>query len=300
MSAVVEASAKARTLVEALPYIRSYRNRVVVVKLGGEPLDDAALAARVSEDVALLALVGLRVVVVHGGGPQITRAMQQRGIEPLFANGLRITDDASMELVQHTLIGGVNADLVRRLNAAGAPAVGLSGIDASCIVATRSLGSNGEDLGRVGNVLEVRPAAILALLEQGMTPVVAPVGVSAPECVSQVRPRPPLGETLNVNADAAAAAVAGSLRAEKLVYLTNVEGLYRDLGNRGSLISEMKRDDLAALAPRLSAGMAPKAASALAALDAGVGKVHILDGRVEHSLLLEIFTEDGIGTQVLP
>ncbi len=284
----VGAQDKARTLVEALPYIRSYRNRVVVVKLGGEPLDDPALAARVAEDLALLALVGLRVVVVHGGGPQISREMKSRGIEPRFLDGLRVTDDASMDLVQRTLVGEINSELVRRLNHAGASAVGLSGIDATTVAAERAPGPEGQDLGRVGAVAEVRTALLDSLLERGFVPVVASLGVSRD------------GETLNVNADVAAAAVAAALHADKLVYLTNVEGLYRDLGDPATLVSEMKRDDLAALLPSLSSGMKPKMGSALAALDAGVAKVHVLDGRVEHVLLLEIFTTEGAGTQVLP
>lgn len=279
MSAVTEAA----TLIEALPYIRTYRNRVVVVKLGGEPLDDPRLATVFAEDVALLALVGIHVVVVHGGGPQISREMRERGVAPEFRDGLRVTGDAAMEIVQRTLVGDVNAGLVRRLNDAGAAAVGLSGIDATTIEAT-PVG----DLGRVGTVAGVRTALLASLLEDGFTPVVAPVGVG------------PRATTLNVNADVAAGAIASALRADKLVYLTNVEGLYRDLGDASSLISEMKRDDLAALLPDLSEGMRPKMESTLAALDAGVPKVHVLDGRVEHALLLEIFTPDGVGTQVLP
>ena len=279
--------AKAATLIEALPYIRSYRNRVVVVKLGGEPLDDPRLATVFAEDVALLSLVGIRVVVVHGGGPQISREMQRRGVEPEFRDGLRVTGDAAMGIVQQTLVGDVNADLVRRLNEAGAAAVGVSGIDATTIEAAR-VSWNGADLGRVGAVTAVRTALLTSLLEDGFTPVVAPVGVGSD------------ATTLNVNADVAAAAVASALGADKLVYLTNVEGLYRDLGDASSLVSEMKRDDLAALVPHLSEGMRPKMESAVAALDAGVPKVHVLDGRVEHALLLEIFTPDGVGTQVLP
>lgn len=283
-----EATLKARTLIEALPYIRSYRNRVVVVKLGGEPLDDAALASQVAEDIALLSLVGLKVVVVHGGGPQISRAMQQRGIEPRFLGGLRVTDDESMELVQQVLIGEINSGLVRRLNAAGIAAVGMSGIDAGSMTAEKVAGPNGEDLGRVGRVVAVDPVYIRSILAGGFVPVVASIAPNVD------------GMALNVNADAAAASVATAVEAEKLVYVTNVEGLYRDFGDRDSLVSELKTDDLAALTPSLSSGMRPKAESALAALGAGVGKVHILDGRVEHALLLEIFTPEGIGTQVLP
>lgn len=288
MTSHVEATLKARTLIEALPYIRSYRNRVVVVKLGGGSLDDPALAAGVAEDVALLSLVGVRVVVVHGGGPQISRAMEQRGIEPRFLGGLRVTDDASMQLVQQVLIGEINSGLVRRLNAAGIAAVGMSGIDAGSILAEPLRGPAGEDLGRVGRVVAVDPAYIRSILDGGFIPVVASIAPTSD------------GVALNVNADAAAASVASAVGAEKLVYVTDVEGLYRDFGDRDSLVSELKTDDLAALVPSLSSGMRPKAESALAAMDAGVAKVHILDGRVEHALLLEIFTPEGIGTQVLP
>lgn len=288
MTTQAEATLKARTLIEALPYIRSYRNRVVVVKLGGEPLDDPALASQVAEDIALLSLVGVNVVVVHGGGPQISRAMKQRGIEPRFLGGLRVTDDESMELVQQVLIGDINSGLVRRLNAAGIAAVGMSGIDAGSMTAEKVAGPGGEDLGRVGRVVAVDPAYIRSVLAGGFVPVVASIAPTAE------------GVALNVNADAAAAVVASAVEAEKLVYVTNVEGLYRDFGDRDSLVSELKTDDLAALTPSLSSGMRPKAESALAALEAGVAKVHILDGRVEHALLLEIFTPEGIGTQVLP
>lgn len=285
---IADAATKARTLLEALPYIREYRNRVVVVKLGGEAVDDPASATNVAEDLALLSFVGVRVVVVHGGGPQISRAMAVHGLEPRFVEGLRVTDDASMEVVQQVLIGEINARLVGRLNQVGAAAVGVSGIDASCIVAETTASSSGRSLGRVGTVVEVRPDYLSSLLERGFTPVVASVAPSSD------------GIAHNVNADSAAAAVAAALEAEKLIFVTNVEGLYADLGDKDSLISEIKRDDLAALLPTLSSGMRPKASSALAAIDGGVAKIHILDGRVEHALLLEIFTPEGVGTQVLP
>ena len=283
-----DATTKARTLIEALPYIREYRNRVVVVKLGGEALDDPVSATNVAEDLALLTLVGVRVVVVHGGGPQISRAMEAQGLEARFVEGLRVTDDASMDVVQQVLIGEINARLVGRLNQAGAAAVGVSGMDASSLIAETTATSSGHSLGRVGTVVEVRPGYIASLLEQGFTPVVASVAPTRD------------GIAHNVNADAAAAAVAGALEAEKLVYVTNVEGLYRDLGDRDSLMSEIKSAELTALLPDLSSGMRPKAESALAAISSGVAKIHIIDGRVEHALLLEIFTPEGVGTQVLP
>ena len=282
------AAAKAKTLVEALPYIRSYRGSTVVVKVGGAALDDAQLASAVAEDLALLSLVGLNLVVVHGGGPQVSGAMSRAGIEPSFVGGLRVTDDESMALVQQVLVGRINSDLVARLCATGLEAVGLSGFDGGLLVAERISGPAGEDLGRVGTVARVRPQLLESLVEQSYTPVIASV---APDGS---------GGALNVNADAVAGAVAAALGAAKLVYLTNVEGLYADFGDKGSLLSEMKGSELGALTETLSEGMRPKAASAVAALEGGVGKVHILDGRVRHALLLEIFTDEGIGTQVLP
>jgi acetylglutamate kinase len=275
-------------LVEALPYMRSYRARVVVVKVGGAALDDPFLAQSVAEDLALMTMVGIKVVVVHGGGPQVTEAMLDAGIEPSFVGGLRVTDAASMEHVRRVLVGSINGNLVGRLNAAGLAAVGLSGADGAMVVASQTTGPNGEDIGLVGEVDSVAPDLLTSLLDGGYTPVIASVAPSGE------------GRFLNVNADAVAGAVAGALGAEKLVYLTNVEGLYRDLGDEGSLVSELKRSELEQMAGNLSEGMRPKAISATNALAAGVGKIHILDGRVPHALLLEVFTDEGIGTQVLP
>ena len=280
-----DASSKTATLVEALPYIRSWRGRTVVVKIGGAALDDAALAELVAEDIALLTLVGIKVVVVHGGGPQVSAEMDKAGIVPRFVGGLRVTDDESLRIVRQVLVGTINGDLVGRLTGAGAPAVGLNGSDGHLIVADRT--SEGE-LGRVGDVTSIRPDLLHALLTEGYTPVVASVAPTSD------------GELLNVNADAVAGAVAGAMQAEKLVFLTNVDGLYRDLGDRDSLLSEVKLAELQDMIPALSEGMRPKAEAAAAALRARVGKVHILDGRVGHALLLEIFTDEGIGTQVLP
>jgi acetylglutamate kinase len=282
------AAHKAKTLIEALPYIRSYRGQTVVIKIGGAALDDARLAATVADDLALLSLVGLRLVVVHGGGPQVSGAMSSAGLEPNFIGGLRVTDDESMALVQQVLVGRINSDLVARLCRSGISAVGLSGFDGGLLLAEQTSGPGGEDLGRVGRVADVQPRLLESLLEQSYTPVIASV---APDGS---------GQALNVNADAVAGSIAAAVGAAKLVYLTNVEGLYSDFGDRGSLVSEMKVAELAALTGELSEGMRPKAASAVDALQGGVGKVHILDGRVPHALLLEIFTDEGIGTQVLP
>lgn len=280
-----EVAAKAATLVEALPYIRSWRGRTVVTKIGGAALDDPALAALVAEDIALLTLVGMKVVVVHGGGPQVSEAMDRAGIEPRFVGGLRVTDDDSLRIVRQVLMGTINGDLVARLNAAGASAVGINGSDGQLVVAERV---THQDLGHVGSVVSVKPELLVALVTDGYTPVVASVAPS------------PEGELLNVNADAVAGALAAALRAEKLVLVTNVDGLYRDLGDRDSLLSEVKLHELEEMIPTLSEGMRPKAEAAAAALRTNVGKVHILDGRVPHALLLEVFTDEGIGTQVLP
>jgi acetylglutamate kinase len=286
-STLVEAGAKAGILVEALPYIRRYRGETVVVKVGGAALDDEDLASVAAADLAMLALVGIRIVVVHGGGPQVSAAMSAAGIEPRFVAGLRVTDEASMALVQQVLIGSINADLVARLCGSGVGAVGLSGVDGSLLQSVRTSGPQGEDLGRVGRITDVNKDLLTALLDDGYTPVIASVAAA------------PDGHVLNINADAVAGAVAACMGAAKLVYLTNVEGLYRDLGDHGSLVSEITRAELADIVESLSEGMRPKVESALDALDKGVGKVHILDGRVHHALLLEIFTDEGVGTQVL-
>lgn len=279
---------KARTLAEALPYIRNYRGQTVVVKIGGAALQDRALAVLAAGDLALMALVGIRLVVIHGGGPQVSEAMAQAGLEPRFVAGLRVTDDATLETVRRVLVGSINSDLVTRLCVAGLSAVGLAGSDGRLLQAERTQGPAGEDLGRVGRVTSVRAALLESLLSSGHTPVIASIAPGAD------------GTLLNVNADAVAGAVAAALRAVKLVYLTNVEGLYRDFGAGGAPISELRMGELEAMTPQLSAGMRPKAASATEALRAGVDKVHIIDGRIEHALLLEVFTDSGIGTQVVP
>lgn len=288
MGARSEAAAKAGVLVEALPYIRSYRGETVVVKVGGAPLEDRDHAARLAEDIALLSLVGIRLVIVHGGGPQVSRSMAALGLKAEFVGGLRVTSPEAMRVVEQVLVGEMNPSLVRALAGAGLAAVGVSGSDGGLLRATRRASDAGGDIGLVGEVGGVDPRILESLLGDGYTPVVASV---APDHG---------GTPLNLNADLAAAAIAAAVGAAKLVYLTNVEGLYRDLAEGGSLISELKAEDLRAMIPALSEGMRPKASSAVRALQEGVGKVHILDGRVPHALLLEIFTDEGIGTQVLP
>lgn len=277
---------KADVLIEALPYIRQYKGATVVVKIGGAALEDPGHAAEVAQDLALLSLVGLRLVILHGGGPQVSEAMTAAGLEPRFVGGLRVTDESAVKIVEQVLVGTINKALSDGLNRAGLRAVGLSGIDGGLLKARVAAGPSGEDIGRVGEVTSVDTTVLTSLLEQGSVPVIASLGTDG------------IGP-LNINADIAAGAIAGALQASKLVYLTNVEGLYTDLGDDDSLVSELKADDLAAMLPGLTEGMRPKAQSAVDALRAGVAKVHILDGRVSHALLLEIFTDEGIGTQVL-
>lgn len=280
-------ASKTHVLSEALPWIRAHHGATVVVKIGGEALVDPKQAASVAGDLALLALVGMRLVVVHGGGPQVSEAMDSAGLEPLFVGGLRVTTPESIHIVKSVLIGTINFELVGLLKNAGLAPVGLSGADGGLLSAEVTTGPGGEDIGMVGRVTGVNASLLDSLLEDGYTPVVASV---APDGE---------GSPLNVNADAAAGAIAASMRASKLVYLTNIEGLYADLGEEGSLISELEADELRSLLPKLSSGMRPKASSILDALDQGVGKAHIIDGRVEHALLLEVFTDEGVGTQVL-
>ena len=286
MSSKDLAATKAATLLEALPYIRAWRNRTIVVKIGGQALDDPALTALVADDLALLTLVGVHVVIVHGGGPQVSDAMRSAGIEPSFVGGLRVTDDESIEIVRRVLVGSINNDLVAALGAAGVRAVGLSGADGQVIAASKLVSE--PDLGNVGEIVSVRTDLVSVLLREGYTPVVASIAPGSD------------GGPLNINADEVAGRLATALEAEKLVFLTNVDGLYADFGDEGSLISELKAGELRAMTVDLSEGMRPKAISILAALDGGVGKAHILDGRVAHALLLEVFTDEGIGTQVLP
>jgi len=278
--------AKARVLHEALPWIRSFTGRTIVVKYGGNAMTDERLRDLFVEDVLLLRTVGVDVVVVHGGGPEITAAMRELGKEPRFVDGQRVTDAEAMDVVRMVLVGRVNKDLVGRLNRTGRVAVGLSGEDGLLITARKRIDPGGHDLGFVGDVESVDPTALRALTGAGLVPVVA--GVAAG----------PEGHPYNVNADAIAAALAGALGAAKVVYLTNVEGLYADAGDPGSLIPKLDVGDLEAMlaSGAVHTGMVPKLAGIAAALRAGVGSASIIDGRLDHALLLELFTDEGVGT----
>ncbi len=283
-SRIATGMGKARIFSEAMPFIKAFRGTTVVIKYGGSAMVDEALRDTFADDVAMLHYVGIKPVIVHGGGPHISRAMGQRGIEPQWIDGLRITDAETIRVVQSTLAGEVNPDIVRLVNAHGSLAAGINGLDGNLFVAT----PRDDRLGFVGDVAAVNPALLLSLQDQGYVPVVAPLA------------RGEDGHAYNLNADTAAGALASALGAAKLVYLTDVEGLYLDLGDADSLVSQITLPELRELIDGggISAGMLPKLESAITAMTNGVDRVHILDGRVQHALLLEIFTPEGIGTMV--
>jgi|SRR5438309_6507856 len=274
----------AEVLVEALPFIRKFHGDVVIVKLGGSSLEEAKKT--VLEDVVLLRYIGMKPVVVHGGGPEISAMQQRLGIESRFVDGLRVTDERSMEVVKMVLTGKVNPELVSALNTLGAQAVGISGEDGPCILARPYSGSNGEDLGLVGEVAQVNDEPLMALLDRSYIPVVASIGLGYD------------GRSYSVNADSVAAELAVALRARKLILLTDVEGV-KD--SSGRLINEIVAHDVADHLAKgtISGGMIPKVKAALRSL-AGVEKAHIINGRVPHALLLELLTERGIGTMIVP
>jgi acetylglutamate kinase len=293
---------KAGLLVEALPWLERFHGRTVVVKYGGNAMTDAPLQRAFAEDVVFLRYAGLRPVVVHGGGPQITAHLDRLGIESVFEAGHRVTTPETMDVVRMVLVGQVQREIVGLINAHGPFAIGLSGEDANLFTAERhALTVDGEpvDLGLVGDVAAVKPGIVQGLVADGRIPVVSSVARSA---TSSGR----AGEVYNLNADTAAAALAVALRAEKLVVLTDVEGLYAEWPADGAgpraddVISSIDADDLEVLLPSLATGMVPKMAACLRAVRGGVPKAHVIDGRVPHALLVEVFTDDGVGTQVLP
>lgn len=283
----MSAVSTANVLVDALPYIRRFAGKTVVVKYGGNALagtGEAEALASLAEDLVLMNTVGIRTVVVHGGGPQINEMLSRLGIESHFSNGLRVTDQATMEVVRMVLNGHVNPSIVTALNRFGNVAVGVSGEAAR----TLEVVARDPELGLVGDVSLVRPALIEGLLDDGLIPVVSTVGVDAG------------GRAHNVNADTAAGAIAGALVAEKIIYLTDVPGLRSGRSGDGEVISSLSCDGLRELLTdgTVSGGMIPKVNSILSALGAGVRSAHILDGRVPHALLLELFTTEGVGTMV--
>jgi acetylglutamate kinase len=292
-AAVRVAAGKARTLVEALPWLERFRGALVVVKYGGNAMTDDALKLAFAQDVAFLRYAGLRPVVVHGGGPQIGAMLTRMGLTSEFKGGLRVTTPEVMEVVRMVLTGQVQRELVGLLNQHGALAVGLSGEDAHLFQARRrGTVVDGEevDLGLVGDVVGVNPAAVLDIVEAGRIPVVSTVAPDLDEP----------GQVLNVNADTAASALAVALRARKLVVLTDVEGVYADWPDRDSLLSQIGVSEAKLLLRQVDSGMVPKLEACIRAVEGGVPQAHVIDGRAPHSLLLEVFTDEGIGTMVLP
>ncbi|QER42032.1 acetylglutamate kinase [Thermodesulfobacterium sp. TA1] len=287
---------KAKILISALPYFREFYKKIMVIKYGGHAMVDPSLKVNFAQDIALMRYVGICPVIVHGGGPQINQVMERMGLKPVFIEGQRVTDEETMNVVEMVLVGTVNKSIVSLLNRAGVKAVGLSGRDGELIVAEKMkvYKYRGEDrppeiidIGRVGKVKEVNPQVLFSLIEKDFIPVIAPVGIG------------PEGEAYNINADLVAGALAAALKAEKLIYLSDVEGVKDE---KGELISTLTIEDIDRLIESgvAKGGMIPKLKSAKKALSAGVNKVHIIDGRIPHSLIIELFTDEGLGTQILP
>jgi len=277
---------RAQTLVEALPYMRKFFGKTIVIKYGGKAWTNEALKRNIAEDIVLMRYVGIKPVVVHGGGEAITAMMEKLNIKPRFIDGNRVTDEETMEVVEMVLVGKINKEIVSILNQLGGRAIGLEGKDGGLILAKRVKDKN---LGLVGQIEEINPKCIEVLEKEDFIPVIAPVGVSRE------------GETLNINADMVAAGIAKSLHAEKLIFLTDVEGILEDISDKNSLLSTLsieKMNDLMRK-EKIQKGMRAKVRACEEALKGGVKKVHIISGRIPHSLLLEIFTDRGIGTQVV-
>jgi acetylglutamate kinase len=280
----LDARAKAEILVEALPYIRRFWQKIVVVKYGGNALGDGSSLGGFATDIVLMRSVGMRPVVVHGGGPQIGELLSRLGKKSEFRSGLRVTDADTLDIARMVLVGKVNRDIVAAINVHGPLAVGVSGEDASLIQAT----ALDPSLGFVGDVTKVLPELLVRLLAENLVPVVATIGTDE------------TGQAYNINADTAAGAIAKALEAEKLVFLTDIEGIRADEDDPTSLLAQLGRAELEELMVKgaVAGGMVPKARAALDAVSGGVAQVHILDGRAPHALLLEIFTRSGIGTMV--
>jgi acetylglutamate kinase len=281
---------RAELLIEALPYIRAFQGKTLVIKYGGAAMEQADLKEQFAKDVLLLRLVGIRPVIVHGGGPQIGALMKRLGKEPRFVGGMRVTDEETVEIVEMVLVGKINKEIVGLINLHGGRAVGLSGKDASLLRARKRLhrmpDGSSADIGLVGEVESVNPEPIRLLEESGFIPVIAPVGVGA------------AGETYNINADLVAGDVAAALFAEKLIHLTDVAGIK---GEDGRLISTLTKREAERLIKSgiIDGGMLPKVESSLRALTGGAQKAHIIDGRVLHAILLEVLTKEGIGTEIV-
>ena len=287
---------KASILVEALPYIQEFYGKTIVIKYGGNAMVGDELKEKVMQDIALMKYVGIRPVIVHGGGPEITGFLKKVGKQSSFVAGLRVTDAETVEIAEMVLDGNVNSEIVNLLNHRGVRAVGLSGKDAGLIEARKKLATvyDGDmakkvDIGYVGEVAKVNTALLEDLLDQDYVPIIAPIGVGKD------------GESYNINADYVAAEIAGALQAEKLLLLTDIEGIYKDFNDKSTFISTLHLPEAREYIKEgiIAGGMIPKVEACLTALEQGAGKTHIIDGRLDHSIILEVFTSKGIGTQVV-
>jgi acetylglutamate kinase len=280
---------KAETLIESLDWLRQFHDKVIVIKFGGNAMVDQELQRAFAQDVAYLRYVGIKPIVVHGGGPQITARLSELGIESIFRGGMRVTDEQSIPVIKDVLKNQIGAQLAELIQEAGASAKVLSGEDENLFKAVKvqaQLPEGPVDLGLVGEVRSVNPRAVLNAIENSVVPVISSIAPNSD------------GQLLNVNADSAAAALAVAVGAEKLMVLTDVQGLYSDWPNKDSLISSISIEELKELLPKLESGMIPKMQACLEAVEGGVPKAHIIDGRTPHSILLEVFTKSGVGTQV--
>lgn len=294
---MLDAEIKAGTLVEALPYIQEFYGKTIVIKYGGNAMINEELKQKVMEDVSLLKYVGMRPVIVHGGGPDITQFLKKVGKQSAFVSGLRVTDEETVEIAEMVLDGKVNSDIVNMLNHRGVKAVGLSGKDAGLIKAQKKLATvydetgqkENVDIGYVGQVASIDTSILDTLLDNGYIPVIAPIGVGED------------GESYNINADYVAAKIAGALQAEKLLLLTDTEGVYKDFADKDTFISTLTVAEAKAYIQSgiISGGMIPKIEACLKSIESGTNKVHIIDGRQPHSIILELLTSSGIGTQVI-
>ena len=282
-----EVMEKAQVLIEALPYIQRFNRKIIVVKYGGSAMIDEELKKHVIQDVTLLKLVGFKPIIVHGGGKEISRWVEKTGMQPEFVNGLRKTDAATMEIAEMVL-NKVNKSLVQMVEELGVNAIGMSGKDGGLLRVEKKY-SDGQDIGYVGEITEVNPKILEDLLERDFLPIVCPIGMDANY------------ETYNINADDAACAIAQAVQAEKLAFLTDIEGVYKDPADKSTLISELTVSEARELIADgfIGGGMLPKLNNCMEAIEKGVSRVHILDGRIAHCLLLEIFTNKGIGTAIL-
>ena len=283
----LEPMQKAAVLIEALPYIQRFNRKIVVVKYGGSAMVDEELKKKVIQDVVLLKLVGFKPIIVHGGGKEISKWVGKVGKEPQFINGLRVTDEETMEIAEMVL-GRVNKSLVSMVESLGVKAIGISGKDGGLLKVKKKY-SDGKDIGYVGEISEVDPQILFDMMEKDFLPIICPVGLDDEF------------NTYNINADDAACAVARAVGANKLAFLTDIEGLYRDFNDKSSLISEIKVSEAKELIAggTIGGGMLPKLSNCIDAIEAGVSRVHIIDGRIPHSILMEIFSDRGVGTAIL-